>query len=63
MYNTLTQLYTYIHIYVLFQILFPYRFLQNVNYSSLLYTVGPYWLSVLYPIVWIYIISNLLIYN
>ena len=35
----------YIHF---FQILFPYRLLQNVEYSSLFYTVGPCWLSVLY---------------
>ena len=33
---------------VLFQILFPYRFLQNVKYCSLCYTaVGPCWLSFL----------------
>ena len=37
--------YTYIYIYF-FQILFPYRLLQNIEYSSLCYT--PYWLSVLY---------------
>ena len=34
--------------YILFQILFPYRLLQNTEYSSLCYTVGPCWLSILY---------------
>ena len=29
-----------IHISILFQILFPYRLLQNIEYSSLCYTVG-----------------------
>ena len=46
----------YIYIYViyqvlyqiLYQILFLYRLLQNTDYSSLCYTVGPGWLSVLY---------------
>ena len=43
---------TYIYIYF-FQILFPYRLLQNIEYSSLGYTVGPSWLSIKY-IVMIY---------
>ena len=30
-----------IHIYILFQILFPYRLVQNIEYSYLCYTVGP----------------------
>ena len=34
-----------------FQILFPYRLLQNIEYSSLCYTVGPRWLSVFYIVV------------
>ena len=29
------------------QIFFPYRLLQNIEYSSLCYTVGPCWLSIL----------------
>ena len=33
--------YIYTCIYILFQILFPYRLLQNIEYSSLCYTVGP----------------------
>ena len=45
--------YTYIHTYihVPFQILFPYSLLQNIEYSSLCYTVGPCWLSILYIVV------------
>ena len=34
-------IHTYISIF--FQILFPYRLLQNIEYSSLYYTVGPCW--------------------
>ena len=40
------QLYTHTHI--LFQILFPYRLLQNIECSFLCYTVGRCWLSSLY---------------
>ena len=35
-----------IHVSILFQILFPFRFLQNIWQSSLCYTVGSCWLSV-----------------
>ena len=31
----------HIHVYILFQILFPFRLLQNIEQSSLCYTVGP----------------------
>ena len=34
--------------YTLSQILFPYRLIQNTEYSSLYYTVGPDWLSILH---------------
>ena len=37
----------HIHIFILFQILFPYRLLQYIEHSSLCYTVGPCWLSIL----------------
>ena len=37
--------------YILFQIFFHYRLLQDIKYSSLCYTVGPCCLSVLYIIV------------
>ena len=40
-----------VHIHV--SILFPVRLLQNVEQSSLGYTVGPYWLSVLNIVVYI----------
>jgi len=36
------QLYTCIYIYI--QIIFPYRLLKNIKYSSLCYTVCPCWL-------------------
>ena len=35
-------------IYILFQILFHYRLLQDIEYSSLCYTVGPCCLPALY---------------
>ena len=37
----------HIHISVLFQILFPFRLLQNTEQSSLYYTAGPCWLPIL----------------
>ena len=40
-----------IRIFILFQILSPYGLLQNVEWSSLCYTVSPCWLSVLYIVV------------
>ena len=38
-YSKVIQL--YIYIYILFQIPFYYRLLQDIEYSSLCYTVGP----------------------
>ena len=38
----------YIYISILFQILFHYRLLQYIKYSSLCYTVGPCWLSIFF---------------
>ena len=32
---------------ILFQILFPFRLLQNIEQSSLCYIIGPCWLSIL----------------
>ena len=56
-----TYIYTYIciciteslhiYIYILFQILFYYRLLQDIEHGSLCYTVGPYCLSILYIVV------------
>ena len=42
-----------IYIFFFFQILFPYRLLQNIEYSSLCYTVGSCCLSILYLKVYI----------
>ena len=36
-----------LYIYIFFQILFHYRLLQDIEYSSLCYTVGLCWLSIL----------------
>ena len=36
------------HVPILFQVLFPFRLLQNTEYGSLCYTVGPCWLPFLY---------------
>ena len=41
----------HVHKSTLFQILSPYRLLQNTELSSLCYTVGPSWLSILYIVV------------
>ena len=40
MYGTVIQLYIYTYTYVLFHIFFHYRVLQDIEYSSLCYTVG-----------------------
>ena len=49
---------------ILFQILSSYRVLKNIEYSSLCYTVGPFWLSILfYYILFIYFSTRLLEYN
>ena len=37
----------HIHVSILFQILFPFRLLHNIEQSSQCYTVGPCWLSIL----------------
>ena len=38
----------HIHVSILFQILFPFKFLHNIEQSSLCYKVGPCWLSILF---------------
>ena len=35
----------YIHVFILFHILFPLTLLQNIEQSSLCYTVGPCWFN------------------
>ena len=42
-----SDLVIHIHVSILFQILFPFKLLQNIEQSSLCYTVGPCWLSIL----------------
>ena len=44
----------HIHISILFQIIFPFRLLQSIKQSSLCYTVGYCWLSILQIVVYIY---------
>ena len=41
------QWFSYIYIFF-FNILFPYRLLQNIEHSSLCYTAGPCWLCFIY---------------
>ena len=54
MYNKVIKL--YIHLYLLFFILFPYELLQNIEYSSLCYyTVGPCRLYFIYGSVYLLI--------
>ena len=43
----------FLHTYF-FNILFPYRLLQDIEYSSLCYIIGPCWLSALYVVVYIF---------
>ena len=37
----------HMHVSILFQILFPFKLLQNIEQSSLCYTVRPFLLSIL----------------
>ena len=41
----------HIHVPIFFQILFPFRLLDNIEQSSLRYTVGPCWVSFLNKVV------------
>ena len=50
----------HIHVSHLFKILFPCGSLQNIEWSSLSYTVGSYQLSVLYVVVYNQKFSNLI---
>ena len=43
-----------LYIQILFQIIFPYALSHYIEYGSLYYTVGPYWLSILYIVVCIF---------
>ena len=61
MYNKHSDSVTHIDTSILFQILFPYELLENIEYSFLFCTVGPCWLSFLYVVGSVYWsqISNL----
>ena len=48
----------YIHIHI-YQIIFPWRLLQNTECSSLYWTVGPYWLSSFFIFIRIYLFTML----
>ena len=52
----------YVYIYILFLVLFHYRLLQDIEYSSLCYTVGPCCLSILYIYYCVYFNPKFLIY-
>ena len=41
-----SDLVIHIHVSILFQIFFPLRLLQNIEQSSLCYTVSPCWFSI-----------------
>ena len=43
--------FTYMYQYILFRILFRYGLAQDIEHSSLCYTVGPCCLSILYIVV------------
>ena len=57
-YIALWFIYTHTHIYILFQIFFPYRLLQNIKYSPLHYTLGLCWLCILYSYVYMLMPSS-----
>ena len=52
-FRCITKWFSFTCIYILLQILFPYRLSQNIEYSPLCYMVSP-WLSILYVVVWIH---------
>ena len=49
----LFQIYSDLITCIFFQIIFPYKLLQNVKCQSLYYIVGPHWLSILLIVVYI----------
>ena len=51
-----------IHAFLLCEVLFPYRLFQNIAQSSLYYTVGPCWSSILNIVICIYSTPKLLLY-
>ena len=59
-YTLCMYIYIHTHTYILFQILFPYRLIIKIGYSSLCYTVGSCWLFILYIVVYVH--PKLIIY-
>ena len=57
--DSVTHIFTYICVDILFQILFPYKLLQNIEYSSLYNTVGLCWLPILYKVLLEYFFDRL----
>ena len=53
----------HIHVSVLFKILFPFRLLHNIEQSSLCYTVGPCWLSILFMYSCMYVCMYVFIFG
>ena len=53
-----SNLVTHTHVSIRFQILFPSRSLQSIEDSSLYYTIGPCWLSILYIVVCVCVCSS-----
>ena len=58
--DSVIHIYLFLKIYIYFltcrknlKVFFPCRFLQNIEYSDLWYTVGPCWLPILYIVVYI----------
>ena len=49
-YSKVIQFCIHIHVYILFQILFHYRLLQDIKYSSLCFIVGPCCLGVVHTV-------------
>ena len=52
--DSVLHTHTHTHTHILFPILFSYRLLQNIEYSSLCCTVGPCCLSILCLVVCIF---------
>ena len=61
-YSTVILLRIHRHTYLLSQLLFHYRLLQNSQYNSLFYTVGPCCLFYIYQYIFVYVNPKLLIY-
>ena len=50
----------HIHVSILFQVLFPFRLFQNIEQSSLCYTVGPCWLVIYFKYLLMFLFTMML---